>query len=239
MNSGQLLVNGNDFYIGNEAEQLSQLARLDQIPSQYVHPSAKQCNYAYTHPAAKQCSYSVQIIDNLNSVDATSALSANQGRILNTLLNNIYGKQRVETLIYSGTLSSTANQSDAFNTCNIPITHSMISKYTKLRLSYELNSIQVTSERPSYMTYGYFGINTGNGNSPLIEFGDQYINSVLNLPFDIYLNLVSIRDGYYKYAPIGWSDYKNFPIIYFSNSGISLSFFYSYGSVKLALYGIS
>lgn len=29
------------------------------IPSAYVHPSEKQCNYSYTHPSAKQCNATI------------------------------------------------------------------------------------------------------------------------------------------------------------------------------------
>ena len=45
--SGRLLVNGNDFYVGNSSSNLSQLALKTDIPtvSQYVHPSAKQCSW--------------------------------------------------------------------------------------------------------------------------------------------------------------------------------------------------
>ena len=46
--SGRLLVNGNDFYLGNSSSQKVQIARVDQIPTvtQYVHPSSIQCNAA-------------------------------------------------------------------------------------------------------------------------------------------------------------------------------------------------
>ena len=54
----------------------------------YTHPTAKQCNYAYTHPTTKQCNYSVSVINNLTSSSTTAALSANQGRILNSLLSS-------------------------------------------------------------------------------------------------------------------------------------------------------
>lgn len=41
-----MLVNGSDFYCGNSAGSPCQLALKNQIPSQYVHPSTKQCNYS-------------------------------------------------------------------------------------------------------------------------------------------------------------------------------------------------
>ena len=61
--SGRLLVDGNDFYLGNSSSQKVQIARVDQIPAvtQYVHPTTKQCNYTYTHPAEKQCSWTPDI----------------------------------------------------------------------------------------------------------------------------------------------------------------------------------
>ena len=61
LNSGRLLVNGNDFYLGNSTANLSQLALKTDIPSvtQYVHPAEKQCNYTYTHPSSQQCSIPV------------------------------------------------------------------------------------------------------------------------------------------------------------------------------------
>ena len=57
--SERLLVDGNDFYVGNSSSQKVQIARADQIPqvTQYVHPTTKQCNYTYTHPSSKQCSW--------------------------------------------------------------------------------------------------------------------------------------------------------------------------------------
>lgn len=46
MQSGRLLVSGSDFYCGNSSGSLCQFALKSQIPSQYVHPSTKQCNYS-------------------------------------------------------------------------------------------------------------------------------------------------------------------------------------------------
>ena len=66
MNSGQILVNGSSFYIGNSSNSPCQLARLDQIPAGYVHPSTKQCNYSYTHPSTIQCNVATEI-NNLKS----------------------------------------------------------------------------------------------------------------------------------------------------------------------------
>ena len=43
----------------------------------------------YTHPTTKQCSYSVSVVDNLMSSSTTSALSANQGRILKGLVDDL------------------------------------------------------------------------------------------------------------------------------------------------------
>ena len=41
-----MLVNGSDFYCGNSSGSPCQFALKNQIPSAYVHPSTKQCNYS-------------------------------------------------------------------------------------------------------------------------------------------------------------------------------------------------
>lgn len=41
-----MLVSGNDFYCGNASGSPCQFALKNQIPSAYVHPSTKQCNYS-------------------------------------------------------------------------------------------------------------------------------------------------------------------------------------------------
>ena len=41
-----MLVNGNDFYCGSSNASLCQLALKSQIPSQYIHPANKVCNYS-------------------------------------------------------------------------------------------------------------------------------------------------------------------------------------------------
>ena len=41
-----MLVNGSDFYCGNSAGSPCQFALKSMIPSAYVHPSTKQCNYS-------------------------------------------------------------------------------------------------------------------------------------------------------------------------------------------------
>ena len=41
-----MLVDGSDFYCGNSSGSPCQLALKNQVPSQYVHPSTKQCNYS-------------------------------------------------------------------------------------------------------------------------------------------------------------------------------------------------
>ena len=56
-----MLVKNNEFYCGSAGNLPCQLARLDQIPAGYVHPSTKQCNYSYTHPSTIQCNASTEI----------------------------------------------------------------------------------------------------------------------------------------------------------------------------------
>lgn len=85
MVSGRLLVNGNDFYVGNSSSQKVQIARIDQIPSVtlYVHPTTKQCNYSYTHPSSRQCSIPVasSSSDGLMSASDKSKLDSISGSL--------------------------------------------------------------------------------------------------------------------------------------------------------------
>ena len=83
--SGRLLVNGDEFYLGNSSSQRIQIARVDQIPSvtQYVHPTEKQCNYSYTHPSSRQCSIPVasSSSDGLMSASDKSKLDGISGSL--------------------------------------------------------------------------------------------------------------------------------------------------------------
>ena len=60
LNSGRLLVNGNDFYVVNSSSQKVQIARVDQIPT---------------------------VVNSLTSSSTAAALSAGQGKVLNDRLN--------------------------------------------------------------------------------------------------------------------------------------------------------
>ena len=71
-----MLVNGSDFYCGNSSGSPCQFALKSQIPSQYVHPTSKQCNYAYTHPSTKQCNYSVDLSGYAKSSELNSLKSS-------------------------------------------------------------------------------------------------------------------------------------------------------------------
>ena len=86
MQSGQLLVNGSDFYCGNSTNSLCQLALRNQIPSQYVHPANKVCNY---------------------SVDTSQFVSRSD---FNSLKNSIGTPCKITT-IYDGWYSYTAGGS--------------------------------------------------------------------------------------------------------------------------------
>nr|DAO30530.1 MAG TPA: hypothetical protein [Caudoviricetes sp.] len=83
-----MLVSSNDFYCGNASGLPCQLALKNQIPSAYVHPSEKQCNYVYIHPTTKQCNYSVDLsgyalnsaVENLKSqIESRGSLTIRKG----------------------------------------------------------------------------------------------------------------------------------------------------------------
>ena len=106
LNSGQLLVNGNDFYIGNGSNRLSKIAREDQIPSAYTHPSTIQCNAAaasHTHAAGDVTSgtFAAARIPSL----AASKITA--GTLAGKVLANASAQATVTTAqlrdIYAGT----------------------------------------------------------------------------------------------------------------------------------------
>ncbi len=79
LQTGRVAVEGSNFYCGNGDCSPCQLALASQIPSAYVHPSTKQCNYSYTHPTAKQCSWTPDMDGYMKKSDLgveTYALSA-------------------------------------------------------------------------------------------------------------------------------------------------------------------
>lgn len=83
-------MNGNDFYVGNGSCQLSQIARLNQIPAAYTHPTNKQCNYAYTHPTGKQCSWTPDLSNYATKSDLQSASRTNWVTLGTLTFNNRY-----------------------------------------------------------------------------------------------------------------------------------------------------
>lgn len=95
-----MLVNGSDFYCGNSSGSPCQFALKSQIPSQYVHPTTKQCNYAYAHPSEKQCNYSVD----LSGYAKTSDLNS-----LKTSVSS--GKQLVAAAVTGNGVSTAADAS--------------------------------------------------------------------------------------------------------------------------------
>lgn len=113
LNSGQLLVKGNDVYIGNSSSNLSQLALKIDIPEEVL---------PYVHPSTKQCNYSVPIVDNLTSSSTTSALSAKQGNVLNSKINNMAAPSLKFTKIFENTKTfskTSSSQTGAYFTTEI------------------------------------------------------------------------------------------------------------------------
>ena len=70
-------MNDNNFYCGSESNLPCQLARLDQVPAQYIHPTTKQCNYSYTHPSTIQCNAASEINNLKSSVSSGKTQVAN------------------------------------------------------------------------------------------------------------------------------------------------------------------
>lgn len=144
-----MLVDGNDFYCGNSSGSPCQFALKNQIPSAYVHPITKQCNYAYTHPSEKQCNYSVD----LSGYAKTSELNS-----LKTSVSN--GKSLIASAITGkgvSTASDATFQTMANNISSIVIkTSPSVSKIEAENLQYK-TSVSVSPNTPIYTTHSIRG----------------------------------------------------------------------------------
>ena len=130
----------------------------------YTHPQQKQCNYVYTHPQDKQCSYSVNIVNNLESNDANSALSAAQGKALNERFND---KLEENILLHKVLVHSYSNS-------NIDVSYS--SRIHEL--------INGPKDEDSEIVIGYLVETSGSGymNDPIMGsyVGNHYLDFDLN-----------------------------------------------------------
>ena len=109
LNSGQLLVDGNDIYIGNSTSNPSQLALKIDIPEEvvpYVHPSTIQCNAAsasHTHAAGDITSGTF----NASRIPSLAASKITAGTLAGQVLANASAQSTVTTAqlrnIYAGT----------------------------------------------------------------------------------------------------------------------------------------
>lgn len=139
-----MLVSGSDFYCGNSMNSPCQLALKNQIPSQYVHPSTKQCNY---------------------SIDTSQFATASD---LNSLKNTIGNPCKINTIYdgwYSytttGDFSNTSTICQAKNAPSIPnaaITKVAITN-TSIKLINNTNSGSYNNKiiftaRPEYISNG-------------------------------------------------------------------------------------
>nr|DAO30679.1 MAG TPA: hypothetical protein [Caudoviricetes sp.] len=91
-----MLVSGSDFYCGNSSSAPCQLALKSQIPSQYIHPSTKQCNY---------------------SVDLSGYAKSSELNSLKTSVSN--GKQLVANAITDKGVATSSSESFATMANNI------------------------------------------------------------------------------------------------------------------------
>lgn len=96
-------MNDNNFYCGSESNLPCQLARLDQVPEQYVHPVTKVCNYIYTHPTEKQCNYT----PDLSNVNASKL----QGYTYQQIVDAAVSKSASLTTLYDKIVSINVSRS--------------------------------------------------------------------------------------------------------------------------------
>ena len=96
-------MNNNSFYCGSSSNLPCQLARLDQVPEQYVHPATKICNYIYTHPTEKQCNYT----PDLSNVNASKL----QGYTYQQIVDAAVSKSASLTTLYDKIVSINVTRS--------------------------------------------------------------------------------------------------------------------------------
>ena len=109
-------MNDNSFYCGSSSNLPCQLALKTDVPAQYVHPTAKQCNYSYTHPSTIQCSAATEINSLKSSVSSGKTqvanaitgkgVSASQNDSFATLASKITQIQSAKQVVFSTTADS-------------------------------------------------------------------------------------------------------------------------------------
>lgn len=110
-----MLVDGSNFYCGNSSGSPCQLALKNQIPSAYIHPSAKQCNYSVD-------------LSNYVTKDQLSQISPNYTDLV---LNKTVSAEQTEWGYYEEATMTIMN----FSQYNITP-----ASYSKLRLDISLKS---------------------------------------------------------------------------------------------------
>ena len=141
-----MLVSGDDFYCGNSSGSLCQFALKNQIPSAYVHPSTKQCNY---------------------SIDTSQFVTQSD---FNSLKNSIGNPCRVNIIHdgwYSYTRSGVVGErdwqaTDDFKT--LPSPSIIYGSFTDISLTI------TTNMDIKYTQYGYIGAGAGYSNNQTTRF---------------------------------------------------------------------
>mgnify|MGYP004646875103 CR=1 FL=1 len=132
-----MLVSGSDFYCGNSSGSPCQFALKSQIPSQYVHPTTKQCNY---------------------SVDLSGYAKSSDLNSLKTSVSN--GKSLIASAITDkgvSTASDATFQTMANNISSIVIkTSPSVSNIEAKNLQYK-TSVSVSPSTPVYTTHSISG----------------------------------------------------------------------------------
>ena len=155
MNSGRLLVDGNDFYVGNSSSQKVQIARADQIPNvtQYVHPTEIQCNAA----------------SEINSLK--TSVSSGKTQVANAITGkgvSASGNDSFATLASKINQITTGSWYRSFNT-NVAYADGSISSYTLNLTSY--NYIAVTTYQGSNKAHFRISVIKDGSISELLEGG--------------------------------------------------------------------
>lgn len=95
LNSGRTAVLGNDLYIGNSSNSPIQVARVDQIPATYVHPSSIQCSAATEINSLKSSVSSGKA--SIASAITGKGISTSSSASFSTMASNIRNLQTAST----------------------------------------------------------------------------------------------------------------------------------------------
>ncbi len=197
-----MLVNGSDFYCGNSSSSPCQLALKSQIPSQYVHPTSKQCNYTVDlsgYAKTSELNSLKTSVSNGKSLIANAitgkGVTTSSSESFATMANNINSISSTDAIgaIYLQTLSDTISlyysSSDIYKGAENYVYVSAPTLYrTSYNFQYELTNYNAYDSSSGYMRNYLFYKCSYNSNYDIDVFkiSYYYIRSSQSWSLDMY-----------------------------------------------------